>query len=114
MFPPLSNSNHVLLPSPAGTGHIFNSLSGRGLGAGFVPSILNVGALDGVITVGKDEAYNYAQRLAKEEGIMAGVSTGAALAAVSKRLPEMEKGSRILTYNYDTGERYLSIEGFFA
>ena len=85
----------------------------QGLGAGFVPSILNTGALDGIIAVGKDEAYNYAQRLAKEEGIFAGVSTGAVLAAVAKKLPEIPKGSRILTYNYDTGERYFSIEGLF-
>lgn len=86
----------------------------QGLGAGFIPSIMNVSAIDGVITVGKDEAYDYARRLAKEEGILAGVSTGAALAAVAKKLPELPKGSKILTYNYDTGERYLSIEGFFA
>jgi len=85
----------------------------QGLGAGFIPSILNREALDGVITVGKDEAFAFAQRLAKEEGILAGVSTGAALAAVAKKLPEIPKGSRILTYNYDTGERYLSIEGLF-
>jgi cysteine synthase A len=85
----------------------------QGLGAGFVPSILNREALDGVITVGKDESYSFAQRLAKEEGILGGVSTGSALAAVAKKLPEIPKGSRILTYNYDTGERYLSIEGLF-
>lgn len=85
----------------------------QGIGAGFIPSILNREVLDGVITVGKDEAFSYAQRLAKEEGILAGISTGAALAAVAKKLPEIPKGSRILTYNYDTGERYLSIEGLF-
>ncbi|TCZ73452.1 cysteine synthase A [Flaviaesturariibacter aridisoli] len=85
----------------------------QGLGAGFVPSILNVGALDGVIQVGKDEAYDFARRLAREEGIFGGVSTGAALAAVAKKLPELPKGSKILTYNYDTGERYFSIEGLF-
>ncbi len=85
----------------------------QGLGAGFVPSILNTAALDGVITVGKEESYDYAQRLAKEEGILAGVSTGAVLAAVAKKLPEIPKGSVILTYNYDTGERYLSIDGLF-
>lgn len=85
----------------------------QGLGAGFVPSILNTGALDGVITVGKEEAFQYAQRLAKEEGILAGISTGAALAAVAKKLADIPKGSKILTYNYDTGERYLSIEGLF-
>lgn len=86
----------------------------QGLGAGFVPSILNTGALDGIITAGKDEAFSYTQRLAKEEGILAGISTGAALAAVAKKLPELPKGSKILTFNYDTGERYLSIEGLFA
>lgn len=85
----------------------------QGLGAGFVPSILNTGVLDGVITVGKEEAFRYAQRLAKEEGILAGISTGAALAAVAKKLADIPKGSKILTYNYDTGERYLSIEGLF-
>jgi cysteine synthase A len=85
----------------------------QGIGAGFVPSILNMEVLDGVITVSKEEAYQYTQRLAKEEGIMGGVSTGAVLAAVAKKLPEIPKGSKILTYNYDTGERYLSIEGLF-
>ena len=85
----------------------------QGLGAGFIPSIMNVEALDGVITVGKEEAFQFAQRLAKKEGILAGISTGAALAAVAKKLPELPKGSKILTYNYDTGERYLSIEGLF-
>ena len=58
-------------------------------------------------------AFSIAQRLAKEEGILVGISTGAALAAVAKKLPEIPKGSKILTYNYDTGERYLSIEGLF-
>ena len=86
----------------------------QGLGAGFIPSILNTQLLDGVITVGKDEAFEYAKRLAREEGIFAGISTGAALAAVAKKLPELPKGSKILTYNYDTGERYLSIEGLFV
>ena len=85
----------------------------QGLGAGFVPSILNTAALDGVITVGKDEAFKYAQRLAKEEGILGGISTGAAVAAVVKKLPEIPRGSKILTFSYDTGERYLSIEGLF-
>lgn len=86
----------------------------QGLGAGFVPSILNRDALDGIITIGKEEAYDYTRRLAKEEGILAGISTGAAVAAVAKKIPELPKGSRILTFNYDTGERYLSIEGLFV
>jgi cysteine synthase A len=85
----------------------------QGLGAGFVPSILNTGALDGIVTVGKDEAYDFAKRVAKEEGIFVGISTGAALAAVAKKLPEIPKGSKVLTFNYDTGERYLSVDGLF-
>ena len=85
----------------------------QGIGAGFVPSILNVGILDGIIQVSKDEAFAYAQRAAKEEGIFVGVSTGASLAAVAKKLPEIEKGATVLTFNYDTGERYLSVEGLF-
>ena len=85
----------------------------QGIGAGFVPSILNVKILDGIIQVGKDEAIAYAQRLAKEEGILAGISTGASLAAVAKKLADIPKGAKILTFNYDTGERYLSIEGLF-
>ena len=85
----------------------------QGIGAGFIPSIMNVKAIDGVIQVSKDEAYNYAKRIAREEGILVGVSTGAALAAVAKKLPEIPKGSTVLTFNYDTGERYLSIEGLF-
>jgi cysteine synthase A len=85
----------------------------QGLGAGFIPSILNKEILDGVIQVGKDESFSFAQRMAKEEGILVGISTGAALAAVAKKLPEIPKGSKVLTFNYDTGERYLSIEGLF-
>lgn len=85
----------------------------QGIGAGFIPSILNKEILDGVIQVGKDEAFDYARRIAKEEGILVGISTGASLAAVAKKLPEIPKGSKVLTFNYDTGERYLSIEGLF-
>jgi cysteine synthase A len=85
----------------------------QGLGAGFIPSILNTSLLDGTVLVGKDESFSYTQRLAKEEGILAGISTGAALAAVAKTLPNIPKGSRVLTFNYDTGERYLSIDGLF-
>jgi cysteine synthase A len=85
----------------------------QGLGAGFIPSILNTKLLDGTILVSKEESFSYAQRLAKEEGILAGISTGAALAAVAKKLAEIPKGARVLTFNYDTGERYLSIEGLY-
>lgn len=84
----------------------------QGIGAGFVPSIYNKESIDGVIQVSKDDAFAKAQALAKEEGILAGISTGASLAAVAK-LAEIPAGAKVLTYNYDTGERYLSIEGLF-
>lgn len=85
----------------------------QGLGAGFIPQILNTSILDGAISVDKDEAFEYAKRLAKEEGIFVGISTGAALVAVAKKLPEIPEGSTVLTFNFDTGERYLSIEGLY-
>ena len=85
----------------------------QGIGAGFAPSILNKEILNGVIQVSKEDAFTYTQRLAKEEGILAGISTGASLAAVAKKLAEVPEGAKVLTYNYDTGERYLSIEGLF-
>lgn len=85
----------------------------QGIGAGFVPAVLNTAILDGVIQVSKDEAFTYTQRAALEEGILMGVSSGASLAAIAKKLPEIPAGSTILTFNYDTGERYLSIEGLF-
>jgi cysteine synthase len=85
----------------------------QGIGAGFIPVNLHKEILDGVIQVSKDEAFKYAQRAASEEGIFVGISSGASLAAVAKKLPEIPKGSKILTFNYDTGERYLSIEGLY-
>jgi cysteine synthase len=85
----------------------------QGIGAGFIPENLHRGILDGVITVSKDEAFAYAQRAAKEEGLFMGISSGASLAAIAKKLPEIPSGSRILTFCYDTGERYLSVEGLF-
>jgi cysteine synthase len=85
----------------------------QGLGAGFIPKIMQTSVLDGVITVTKEEAYDFTQRAAKEEGLLIGISSGAALAAVSKKLGEIEPGKSILTFNYDTGERYLSVEGLF-
>ncbi|AWH85431.1 cysteine synthase A [Flavobacterium album] len=85
----------------------------QGIGAGFVPSIYRSDLIDGVIQVGKDEAYEFARRAAKEEGLLAGVSTGASLAAVNKKLAELPEDAVVLTFNYDTGERYLSIEGLF-
>lgn len=85
----------------------------QGLGAGFIPTVLNTKILDGVIQVGRNESFDYAQRLAKEEGLLAGISTGAAVAGVAKKLQDIPKGARILTFNYDTGERYLSVEGLY-
>lgn len=85
----------------------------QGIGAGFVPAVLNTTILDGVVSVEKEAAFAWAQRLAKEEGILAGISTGASLAAVAQKLGTIESGKTILTFNYDTGERYLSVEGLF-
>lgn len=85
----------------------------QGIGAGFIPTNLHTQVLDGVIQVSKEAAFEYAQRSAREEGIFVGISSGASLAAVAKKLPEIPAGSKVLTFNYDTGERYLSIEGLF-
>ena len=85
----------------------------QGIGAGFVPKVLNTEILDGTVQVEKEEAYKFTKRLAAEEGILAGISTGASLAAVNKKLAEIPEGSTILTFNYDTGERYWSVEGLF-
>jgi len=85
----------------------------QGIGAGFIPKNLHTHLLDGVVQVSKEEAFTYATRAAKEEGILLGISSGASLAAVAKKLPEIPEGSRILTFCYDTGERYLSVEGLF-
>jgi cysteine synthase A len=85
----------------------------QGIGAGFIPENLHTDVLDGTIQVEKEEAFEYAQRCAKEEGILVGISSGASLAAVAKKLPELSSGSRVLTFCYDTGERYLSVEGLF-
>jgi cysteine synthase A len=85
----------------------------QGIGAGFIPGNLKVELLDGVIQVGKSEAFEYTTRAAREEGLFVGISSGASLAAVAKKLPEIPKGSTILTFVYDSGEKYLSIEGLF-
>jgi cysteine synthase A len=85
----------------------------QGIGAGFIPSIMKTELLDGVIQVTKEEAFEYAIRAAKEEGIFIGLSSGAALAAVAKKLPDIPDGSKILSFCYDTGERYLSLEGLY-
>jgi cysteine synthase A len=83
----------------------------QGLGTGFVPAILDVSLLDGVITVEGDDAKEMARRAASEEGMFVGISSGACLDAIRQKLPELE-GKRILGFNYDTGERYLSVPDF--
>lgn len=85
----------------------------QGIGAGFIPKNLDTKLLDGVIQVTKEEAFEYTIRAAKEEGLFGGVSSGATLAAIAKKLAEIPAGKTILGFNYDTGERYLSIEGLF-
>ncbi len=85
----------------------------QGIGAGFIPGILDQGILDEVIHVTKEEAFQYTQRCASEEGILVGISTGAALAAVAQKTDKLTYGSTTLTFCYDTGERYLSTEGLF-
>ncbi len=85
----------------------------QGIGAGFIPTNLHTDTLDGVIQVTEEAAFEFAQKAARVEGIFIGVSSGASLAAVSQKLAELAPGSRVLTFCYDTGERYLSIEGLF-
>jgi cysteine synthase A len=84
----------------------------QGIGAGFIPKNLNTELLDGVIQVDAEAAREMARRSAREEGLLVGISSGATLAAIAQKLPELPAGSRVLGFNYDTGERYLSIEGF--
>ena len=84
----------------------------QGIGAGFVPKNLNTELLDGVILVEAEAAREYGRRSAREEGILVGISSGATLAAIAQKLPEIPAGSTVLGFNYDTGERYLSVEGY--
>ncbi|KQP37883.1 cysteine synthase A [Pseudorhodoferax sp. Leaf274] len=84
----------------------------QGIGAGFIPKNLDTSLLDGVIQVDAEPAREMARRCAREEGLLVGISSGATLAAIAQKLPELPAGSRVLGFNYDTGERYLSIEGF--
>ncbi|WP_100613598.1 cysteine synthase A [Confluentibacter citreus] len=85
----------------------------QGIGPGFIPAVLNTKIIDGVFKITKEEAFTEVQNLAKTEGILVGISTGASLAAVRKQLETADKKATILTMNYDTGERYLSVEGLF-
>ncbi|MCA9948209.1 MAG: cysteine synthase A [Anaerolineales bacterium] len=85
----------------------------QGIGAGFIPQNLHTDILDGTIQVNGQDAYEMARCAAQKEGIFMGISSGASLAAVRQKLPEIPAGSRVLTFNYDTGERYLSVDGLF-
>lgn len=85
----------------------------QGIGAGFIPKVLNTDILDGTIQVEKEEAFEFTKKLAQKEGILAGISTGASLSAINKKLAEIPDGSKILTFNYDTGERYWSVDGLY-
>ncbi len=85
----------------------------QGIGAGFLPGVLDTEILDGTIQVSGEEAFQFAARCVKAEGIFVGISSGGALAAVHKKLPDIPDGSRIVTFCYDTGERYLSVQGLF-
>ncbi len=84
----------------------------QGIGAGFIPKTLHADLLDGVIQVEAEAAREMARRSAREEGLLVGISSGATLAAIAQKLPEIPPGTTVLGFNYDTGERYLSIEGF--
>ena len=84
----------------------------QGIGAGFIPKNLDTALLDGVITVEAEAAREMARRAAREEGMLVGISSGATLAAIAQKLPDIAPGSTVLGFNYDTGERYLSVEGF--
>jgi cysteine synthase A len=84
----------------------------QGIGAGFIPTNLHKAVLDGVIQVEAEEAREFARRSAREEGLLVGISSGATLAAIAKKLPELPAGATVLGFNYDTGERYLSVPDF--
>jgi len=85
----------------------------QGIGAGFIPRNLHTQLLDGTIQVAEEQAFEFARRSAREEGVFVGVSSGASLAAVNQKLADIPDGARVLTFNYDTGERYLSTENLF-
>ncbi|CAM3424722.1 cysteine synthase A [Flavobacterium chungbukense] len=85
----------------------------QGIGAGFIPEVFNREYIDEIITVEKNESFHYAKKITREEAIFSGISTGAALAAIAKKLKDIPENAVILTFNYDTGERYLSVDELF-
>lgn len=107
----------VIAVEPVGSPVISGGAPGphsiQGLGAGFIPGTLDLNVIDGVIKVENEDAFKYAKLLAQKESILGGISTGASIAAVTQKIAEITDGKRILTFNYDTGERYLSVEGLF-
>lgn len=99
--------------SPVLSGGLHSPHKIQGIGAGFVPSVLRKELLDKIVQVTEENAFFYAQRAAREEGILLGVSSGATLSAIAQSIPDMQPGSKVLGFCYDTGERYLSVEGLF-
>jgi len=100
--------------SPVLSGGTHSPHAIQGIGAGFVPGVMRTELLDGVLQVAPDDAMAYARRSAREEGVLVGISSGASLAAVAQLLPQIPDGARILTFTYDTGERYLSIDALWG
>lgn len=107
----------VFAVEPTGSPVISGGESGphrlQGIGAGFIPRNLDTDAIDGAIRVEETDAFDFTRRAAREEGLFVGISSGAALAAVALKLPDLPEGARVLTFCYDTGERYLSVDGLF-
>jgi cysteine synthase A len=100
--------------SPVLSGGTHSAHPIQGIGAGFVPGVLRTELLDGILQVAPPDAMAYSRRAAREEGVLVGVSSGASLAAVAQLLPSVADGARILTFAYDSGERYLSVDALFG
>jgi cysteine synthase A len=100
--------------SPVLSGGTHSAHPIQGIGAGFIPAVMRTELLDGILQVAPPDAFEYARRAAREEGLLIGVSSGASLAAVAQLIPQVPDGSRILTFTYDTGERYLSVDALFG
>ncbi|MHB1638785.1 MAG: cysteine synthase A [Candidatus Dormibacteria bacterium] len=102
----------TLSPVLSGGQHSPHSI--QGIGAGFIPGVMRTDLLDGILQVDPKDAFAYARRSAREEGMLVGISSGASLAAVASLIPEMADGARVLTFSYDSGERYLSVDALFG
>ncbi|WP_185877697.1 cysteine synthase A [Blattabacterium cuenoti] len=113
MFPNIKIFSVEPMESPVIFGGISNPHELQGIGAGFIPTILNRKLLNGTFLISKDEAFNCVRKMAKKEGLLVGISTGASIAAIDKNLSKFPKKSTILTINYDTGERYISVDNLF-